>query len=94
MLFRSPDGICLDAEGAIWVADARGRELLRVLQGGAIAARIALPEGKFAFACMLGGADRRDLYVCTSSGSGPAVMTKRDGGIDVISVDVPGAGWP
>ena len=89
-----PDGICLDAEGAIWVADARGRELLRVLQGGAIAARIALPEGKFAFACMLGGADRRDLYVCTSSGSGPAVMTKRDGGIDVISVDVPGAGWP
>lgn len=89
-----PDGICLDAEGAIWVADARGPELLRVHEGGRISQRIAMPEGRHAFACMLGGADRRDLYVCSAPMSGPAVAAKRAGGIDAIRVDVPGAGRP
>ncbi len=89
-----PDGICLDAEGAVWVADARGRDLLRVQDGGAIVARVAMQPGRFAFACMLGGADRRDLYVCSSSGSGPAQADKRDGGIDVVRVHTPGAGRP
>ncbi|MBP8305672.1 MAG: SMP-30/gluconolactonase/LRE family protein [Burkholderiaceae bacterium] len=89
-----PDGICLDAEGAIWVADARGPHLLRVREGGAIVQRIALPPGRHAFACMLGGEDRRDLYVCTASGSGPAAAQRRNAGIDVIRVEVPGAGRP
>jgi len=89
-----PDGICLDAEGAIWVADARGPQLLRVREGGAIVQRIALPPGRHAFACMLGGEDRRDLYVCTASGSGPAAAQRRDAGIDVVRVEVPGAGRP
>ena len=89
-----PDGICLDAEGAIWVADARGAALLRVRQGGDIADRIALPAGRHAFACMLGGADRRDLYICTAPGSGPAAAAVRQAGIDVARVEVPGAGRP
>ena len=89
-----PDGICLDAEGAIWVADARGPDLLRVRQGGEVVARIALPTGRFAYACMLGGADRRDLYVSTAPGTGPAIAEQRQGGIDVIRVAVPGAGLP
>lgn len=89
-----PDGICLDAEGAIWVADARGPALLRVHQGGHISQRIAMPEGRHAFACMLGGADRRDLYICSAPMSGPAVAAQRAGGIDVVRVDVPGAGRP
>ena len=43
---------------------------------------------------MLGGADRRTLYVCTCTGSGPAVAGKRDGRIESVRVDVPGAGLP
>jgi sugar lactone lactonase YvrE len=86
-----PDGICLDAEGAVWVADARGPDLLRVGEGGRILGRIAMQPGRHAFACMLGGVD---LWVCSSSGSGPSVAEKRDGGIDVVRVDVRGAGLP
>ena len=89
-----PDGICLDAEGAIWVADARGPDLLRVREGGAIERRIPTGPGRHAFACMLGGADRRTLYVCTCTGGGPAMADKRDGRIESVRVDVPGAGLP
>jgi sugar lactone lactonase YvrE len=89
-----PDGICLDAEGAVWVADARGPDLLRVGEGGRILGRVAMQEGRHAFACMLGGADRRDLWVCSATGSGPAAAEQREGGIDVIRVSVPGAGLP
>jgi len=89
-----PDGICLDAEGAIWVSEARGPDLLRVREGGAIERRIPTGPGRHAFACMLGGADRRTLYVCTCTGSGPAMADKRDGRIETVRVDVPGAGLP
>jgi sugar lactone lactonase YvrE len=88
-----PDGTCLDAEGAIWVADARGPALLRVREGGRIERTIAT-GGRCAFACMLGGADRRTLFACTSTGSGPAMADKRDGAIETVRVDVPGAGLP
>jgi len=88
-----PDGICLDAEGAIWVSDPFGHRLLRVFAGGRIAHEIPLsPRG--AYACMLGGDDRRTLFVCTNSGSGPSMADKRDGRIETLRVDVPGAGWP
>ena len=88
-----PDGICLDAEGAIWVSDARGFELLRVREGGKIDGTVSTGS-RYAFACMLGGADRRTLFVCTSTGSGPAMADKRDGAIETVRVDVPGAGLP
>jgi sugar lactone lactonase YvrE len=88
-----PDGICLDADGAIWVADARGHDVMRVLDGGGVAQRIAVGE-RTVFACMLGGADRRSLYLCTSTGSGPAMAEKTDGRIERVRVDVPGAGLP
>jgi len=88
-----PDGICLDAEGAIWVSDPFGRRVLRVLEGGRITHSVDLaPRG--AYACMPGGQDRRTLYVVTNSGSGPSVADKRDGRIETMRVDVPGAGWP
>jgi sugar lactone lactonase YvrE len=88
-----PDGMCLDAEGAIWVSDARGPTLLRVREGGKIDGTV--PTGtRYAFACMLGGADRRTLFVCTSTGSGPAMADKRDGAIETVRVDVPGTGLP
>ena len=88
-----PDGICLDADGAVWVADARTPRVLRVLDVGRIERTI--PTGaRFAFACMLGDDDRRTLYLCTSTGSGPAMADKRDGAIERVRVDVPGAGLP
>lgn len=88
-----PDGICLDAEGAVWVADARTPRVLRVRDGGSIERTISTGE-RFAFACMLGDDDRRTLYLCTSTGSGPAMADKRDGAIERVRVDVPGAGLP
>lgn len=88
-----PDGICLDAEGAIWVSDARGFALVRVREGGKIDGTVSTGT-RYAFACMLGGADRRTLFVCTSTGSGPAMADKRDGAIETVRVDVPGAGLP
>ncbi|MCC6716861.1 MAG: SMP-30/gluconolactonase/LRE family protein [Acetobacteraceae bacterium] len=89
-----PDGICLDAEGGIWVADPRGNRVVRAMEGQGIVQTIALPQGRQAFACMLGGEDRRTLYVCTSSASGPGMAEKRDGRIETVRVDVPGAGLP
>jgi sugar lactone lactonase YvrE len=88
-----PDGICLDEEGAIWVADPWGKRLLRVFDGERMTRSIDLaPRG--AYACMLGDDDRRTLYVCTNSGSGPDIATKADGRIETMRVDVPGAGLP
>lgn len=88
-----PDGICLDAEGAVWVASPVSAEVLRVHEGGRVSARI--PVATQAFACMLGGADRRTLFVCTAAHSDPAVCrAERTGRIETVRVDVPGAGLP
>lgn len=89
----APDGICLDAEGAVWVADPRGRQVLRVFSGGRVDRRIALEE-RGAYACMLGGEDRRWLFICTNTGSGPGMAEKREGRIEMLRVEVPGAGLP
>jgi sugar lactone lactonase YvrE len=59
----APDGICLDAEGAIWLASPISREVIRVREGGEVTHRIATPGQ--ALACMLGGQDRRTLFVLT-----------------------------
>jgi sugar lactone lactonase YvrE len=89
----APDGICLDAEGAIWVADPRGKQVLRVFAGGKIVRQLWLGE-RGAYACMLGGADRRTLFICTNTGAGPGMTDKRDGRIEMLRVEVPGAGLP
>ena len=86
----TPDGICLDAEGAIWVALPSGSgEVLRVVEGGEITHRVKIETQPFAV--MLGGPDRRTLFVCTSIlGEKPS----GSGRIETIKVDVPGAGFP
>ena len=89
-----PDGICLDAEGAVWVADARGRSVIRVLPGGRIAQAVDTGAERQSYACMLGGPDRRTLFVITNTGSGPKMAEKSDGRIEIVRVDVPGAGLP
>ena len=89
----TPDGICLDAEGAVWAASPRTREVLRILEGGSITTRIR-PQG-IPYACTLGGADRRTLFICTAETSEPeAAIRSPSGRIETIRVTAPGAGRP
>ncbi len=88
-----PDGICLDAEGAIWVASPTSAEVLRVREGGEVTRRI--PVSTQAFACMLGGFERRTLFVCTAASSSPEeTRAQACGRIELTEVEVPGAGLP
>jgi sugar lactone lactonase YvrE len=88
-----PDGICLDAANGIWVASPTTRECVRVEEGGRITHRVGLEDG--AFACMLGGADRRTLFILTASSSDPdACRRNRDGRVQVVAAPYPGAGLP
>lgn len=88
-----PDGICLDQEGAIWVADPRHAVVLRVHEGGRISDVVSTGD-RGAYACMLGGEDRRTLFVCTNTASGPETAELRQGRIEIVEVSVPGAGLP
>jgi sugar lactone lactonase YvrE len=88
-----PDGACLDAEGAVWIASPSTNDVIRLAEGGEVLERITADRG--CFACMLGGADRRTLYVLTARGSDPtASAAVRTGRIEAVEVDVAGAGLP
>ena len=88
-----PDGCCLDAEGAIWIASPISNEVVRVREGGEVAQRITLEmQG---IACMLGGDDRRTLFILSSATVDPdEAKARRDARIETVRVDVPGAGLP
>lgn len=88
-----PDGICLDAEGAVWVADPRAKQTYRVLPNGQIDRRIET-NGRGSYACMLGGDDGRTLFICTNTGSGPEAAKARAGRLESITVEIPRAGRP
>ena len=88
-----PDGICLDAEGAIWVASPVSAEVQRVREGGEVLERVRVESQ--AFACMLGGEDRRTLFVCTAADSdSERCRAQATGRIETVRVAVPGAGLP
>lgn len=91
---NDPDGICLDREGAVWVASYGEGVFVRIGRDGSELARVAVP-GRRAIACALGGPDRRTLF-CLSARTSPEEMRQRKSSsrIDVVEVDVPGAGWP
>jgi sugar lactone lactonase YvrE len=77
-LEHAPDGICADAEGAIWVASVPGRHCVRVQEGGDVLATIAVDRG--CFACMLGGEDGRTLFIAAAEWRGmEAAMTEGPG---------------
>ena len=88
-----PDGIALDAEGAIWVAAPFTHELLRVKRGGEIAERIK--RDQMPIACALGGPARRTLFLLTSESVQPEeCRSKRNARIETTEVEVAGAGLP
>jgi len=87
-----PDGICLDAEGGIWVASPENHAgVLRVLEGGTISHRVKVESD--AYACMLGGHDRQTLFVLTAGSFNPENQGT-GGRIEVVEVECPGAGLP
>jgi sugar lactone lactonase YvrE len=89
----APDGICLDAEGCIWVANALGADCRRVAEGGEELARVE--TGDICYACMLGGDDRRTLYMLVAPTSDETeARRQRNGRIIQVRVEVPGAGLP
>jgi sugar lactone lactonase YvrE len=97
-----PDGICLDAEGAVWVSTG-GYSVARVAEGGEVLQQVELEENRAPFAVMLGGPDRRTLFILTAEwrktdsaadnlkrlADGP-----RAGQILTVPVSVPGSGRP
>jgi len=93
------DGLCIDADGAIWTSDvgpAEGGVVLRVREGGEVLDRIELDRP--CYACMLGGEDGHTLFMVAQRWFGPDRMGElieaKTGRILTAHVDVPHAGWP
>ena len=98
----APDGICVDADGAVWVS-AGGFSVARVAEGGEVLQRVKLQENRAPFAVMLGAPDRQTLFICTAewrpADPAPVNLARlangpRTGEILALPVDVPGAGRP
>ena len=91
---KSPDGICLDRNGAVWVASFDEDAFIRLDRDGRELQRIEVP-GRRAIACVLGGAERRTLF-CLSAATSPEELRQRKSSarIDVVDVEIPGAGFP
>ena len=89
-----PDGICLDAEGAVWYGDVPNKRCVRVREGGEVLQTIDLDRG--CFACMLGGDDRRTLFMLAREWRGleSAADGERTGQLLTAPAPAPGAGWP
>ncbi len=93
--FAPPDGICLDADGAVWLADPLGKRFLRVREGGEVTDVVRPADGACAIACVLGGEDRRTLLMTVSKElPGAEPLPEGNARIDALEVDVPGAGRP
>jgi sugar lactone lactonase YvrE len=89
-----PDGICLDADGAVWYGDVGNQRCVRVRAGGEVLQTIKLDRG--CFACMLGGSDGKTLFLVTNEWGGPDSMAAGSGAGFVLTAQAPAAraGWP
>lgn len=88
-----PDGIALDAEGALWIGDVAGAGALRVRAGGEVVDRVEVP-GMTVYAVALGGPDRRTLHLCAGPHWPDHDPARRDSVVLCCRVEVPGAGLP
>ncbi|MGD0749319.1 MAG: SMP-30/gluconolactonase/LRE family protein [Acidimicrobiales bacterium] len=89
----APDGICLCADGTVWVSNALAHECVRVAEGGEVLERVVTSLN--CYACMLGDDDRRTLYLITAVDSNAsAARAARNGAIEKVRTTVPGAGLP
>jgi sugar lactone lactonase YvrE len=89
----APDGICLNEDNQVWVANAVGPEVLLVAEGGEVVQRVATSQP--CYACMLGGSDGKTLFALTAQSSfAHEVSQARTGKIEVLRVESAGAGWP
>ena len=89
-----PDGICLDADGAVWYADVPNRQCVRVREGGEVLQTIQLDRG--CFSCALGGPNRTTLFMVATHWQGTEGMTdqSRTGQLLTARAPSPGVGWP
>lgn len=90
----APDGICLDADNAVWYADVPNRRCVRVREGGEVLQTIELDRG--GFACALGGDDHPTLFILAADWHGPSSLTTGERSGLLVAVDAPyrRAGWP
>jgi len=90
----APDGICLDAEGAVWYGDVPNECCVRVREGGEVLQKIHLDRG--CFACMLGGVNRQTLFLMVAQWRGFEHMADqaRTGLVLTTHAPAPGVGWP
>jgi sugar lactone lactonase YvrE len=89
-----PDGLCVDADGAIWLATLSGNSFLRVLDGGQVTDVVPVGD-RLAVACTLGGPSGTTLFMlCVSGERGPNLRSEAVGSIDIATVDSVRAGWP
>jgi len=91
-----PDGMCLDAQGAIWVACPVGGRFIRVVEGGEVTDQVPVESGRHAIACVLGGHERRALYLLTAATLGEAEASRqaRSARVECVTVNDGGAGLP
>jgi len=89
---RAPDGICLDAEGAIWFANPMAPECVRIAEGGEVLE--VIETGQPSYACMLGGEDGKTLFMLTAPGLTDAPTGKAEGKVLVATVEAGRAGLP
>ena len=91
----TPDGICVDAQNAVWYADVPAKRCVRVAEGGAVLQTVELDRG--GFACALGGPGIATLFIVAAEWRGMTaseMVAPGSGQVLATDVDVPGAGWP
>jgi sugar lactone lactonase YvrE len=89
-----PDGICIDADNAVWYADVPNKRCVRVREGGEVLQTVDLDRG--CFACMLGGPEGKTLFMMAADWPGAINEdgAARTGQVVTVQAPAPGVGWP